>query len=116
MKNILCSLLFFSIATAFADHIVPPPAPRVQFAPIGAQLDGDAIDDILVTPSQTIQFRVAIDTLNLANFGSVSYVLDWDVQELALQFPTGIGPGNPFPNHAQNNLGIGSMNFVHTNT
>ena len=118
VRSLLASsaILLFSVANALADHIPPPPAPRIQFAPVGAQLDGDAIDDILVTPGQTIQFRVSIDTLNLANFGSVSYVLDWDVAELALQFPTGIGPANPFPTHGQTNLGIGSMNFTHINT
>jgi hypothetical protein len=109
------SMLFFC-ASAFANHIALPPAPRIQFTPVGAQLDGDAIDDMLVAPSQMVQVRVAIDTLNLASIGSVTYVLDWDAAELDLLLPTDVGPANPFPNHSQTKLGIDSMAFSHQNT
>jgi PEP-CTERM motif len=108
--------LFLSVSVAHANHIPPPPAPRIIFTPVGTQLDGDMIDDILTTPGALITFQVRIDTLNLASFGSVSYVVDYDISELELFDFTLPPPGlNPFPNHSVNSLGGGSLSLGHRN-
>ena len=108
--------LFLSVSVAHANHIPPPPAPRIIFTPVGTQLDGDMIDDILTTPGALITFQVRIDTLDLASFGSVSYIVDYDIFELALVDVTLPPPGlNPFPSHSLRSLVAGSLSLGHRN-
>ncbi len=58
-------------------------AATISFVPAGAQLDGDAINDIEVAVGDTISFDVYIDTIGLAGpLQNFKYTATWDPAEL----------------------------------
>src|SRR3546814_497738 len=101
------SLRFFLIMLGCALPISPAYS-QVTFLPPGAQLDGDAILDIV--PGAQIKFSTFYGG---GPIRLISYEAQWDTTELQLIFPTVVSATNPFPEHFQ--LPVGQLTFVHQN-
>lgn len=104
--NIKSTILGVSAAISAATVSVfaasAPAHAFLFFEPSGTQLDGDSISDIAVSPGDTIDFALSIDTRGFQALGpkavsDFTFGINWDRLELGIQpLFSFLAPASPF--------------------